>query len=191
MLAGAPPAIRALSSTASLVPRPGGLLPAGPVIVGNVGSLSFRLKDMSAVALSDLLVAEVENVAGEVDQPLAIIAADTVAQAPTAIVALKKCTTLNEELALLRTLIQDEYGRELGLVAAGPKEFFARMRDRLAETVSRVDDTPGFLMSRLAAEWRQPLNDFATLFVGDVLTYLRERDRLDAESIPHRVMTKH
>jgi hypothetical protein len=146
---------------------------------------------MSAVALSDLLVAEVENVAGEVDQPLAIIAADTVAQAPTAIVALKKCTTLNEELALLRTLIQDEYGRELGLVAAGPKEFFARMRDRLAETVSRVDDTPGFLMSRLAAEWRQPLNDFATLFVGDVLTYLRERDRLDAESIPHRVMTKH
>src|SRR5580700_875755 len=61
------------------------------------------------------------------------------------------------------------------LVGQGSQSFIDQLRDRVEETLSRVDDGGFFIASRLLEDLRRPLNDRVTLFLGDVFVYLAHR----------------
>jgi hypothetical protein len=50
-----------------------------------------------------------------------------------------------------------------------------RFGDRLKEGLRRGAGLPGFVASRVLAEFREPINRSAAMFVGDVLAYLHDR----------------
>ncbi len=194
LLAGSEPAFYVAPVPAPARPSPGPLLPAGPVPGSErAPEPRFRLRQLDEDQLSDLLVAEIQNLEGDQNVVAASVAADAVAHTPGLRDRLHQCHNLREEIALVESLLSGEMaadGADAPLLAQGGGvigPFLARLRDRIRETALRIDQAPGFLASRLAVEVRQPLNDFITDFIGDVFTYLRRRDE-PQESIPTRIM---
>jgi hypothetical protein len=64
----------------------------------------------------------------------------------------------------------------------------ARVGDRVRESLGRGASVPGYVASRIAAEFRRPLNDIATTFVGDVFAYLNPGDPAAVGEIPRRFL---
>lgn len=196
------------SSEAS--PNTGGLAPAGPT-TGAASAPPLRLKTLTADELSDMLTTVILNdlkvdessknnlEAYEQQKVSAILAADAVAHDPKTFVQLSQCPDTQTEVELLKELVSDRYQQEdpSGLAGMGGNEWVQGLGDRLLEVLSRSVGLPGFVVSRVLTEVRKPLNDFVTVFLGDVFKYLKNRGEVDDKTntvvvgeIPNRVLTE-
>jgi len=73
------------------------------------------------------------------------------------------------------------------LLPQGVGDGLRKAFEKAKEAIARAIDLPGFLVSRAVVEARKPINDFATLFLGDVFAYLGNRDEAGT-SIAARVL---
>jgi hypothetical protein len=150
-----------------------GLVPAGPDSSISPGP-KLRMKDLSAEVLSDLLsTTVVSTVVDDAILASLLIEVDEIAHAPTTADQLARCRNADEELTVLRGLL--ETVKPKGLTAQGSTWVLSAAIDRLGETLSRIDNIPAFVLSTVAAEWRPKLNGLVTLFLGDVFEYLKNR----------------
>jgi hypothetical protein len=150
----------------------------------------IRLKDLQPEELSDIAATVLLDETTTSDQrAIAAIAADEVAHSQAFLQRLAQATNFQEELEAFQRMVGDRY------IELSASEFKAQgfapgwiqdFRDHLGEALGRANDTPGFLTARLFAEFRRPLNDFITLFFGDVFTYLDERGTAEA---PGQIVT--
>jgi hypothetical protein len=151
----------------------GGLAPAGPNSAGDVTGPLPRLKDLTPEQLSDVIATVIlsQPQADEQQQIQIILVADAVVHAPNTFTKLARCLDTQSELTLLQQLILDS--------------------DRLGETLNRSVGLPGFVATRVLTEVRRPLNDFVTLFFGDVFKYLNARGNASAlGEIPQIVLAE-
>ncbi len=182
---------------------PGGNVSSGPLIAAGpamaTNAQSVRLKDLSTADLSNLCASVLANesassFSSEKERALAIIAADEVAHDPGTALALALCGDTKSELTALESRIRQRYNeykakQSDALAGQGFTQWLDDLTPRLSETLSRVTDTPGYVVSRLAAECRTPLNSFITNFIGDVFCYLNNRGNSEAiGDIPNRIL---
>jgi hypothetical protein len=64
-----------------------------------------------------------------------------------------------------------------GLAGMGARSRWTEWRQRIAEAVDRSSRTPTFAVSRVLGEAREPVNEAAARFMGDVFVYLDSRRR--------------
>ena len=104
--------------------------------------------------------------------------------------ALDASASLDEEIEILLKKLEDSTPRESKLIGQGrAKNFFAGVGDRLRENLRRGIGAPTFVLSVALAELRRPLNNFISLFLGDVFVYLSNRgDAKQPGEIPSRLM---
>jgi hypothetical protein len=189
------PALGAAPRVESPRPEAGGQLSSGRVTHGaSRPAPALRPRDLPPEQLSDLLATVIANtrLAGE-DQGLAAIAADAVAHDPATRAELDTSSSKDEDMLVLRRRlqaeIQQEYQEGGPLVGMGPLDRIGQIVERLDEALDRGGDLPGAVATRVLAEFRSPINELATTFIGDVLTYLRGRgDTGNPGPIPARVV---
>jgi hypothetical protein len=188
-----------LPASQSTPRRTGILVPAGPASSTVADQTSkMRLKDFSPDQLSNLAVTIIQNTLQDTQQQtLASLAADVVAHDEDTKDKLAACANREEELSLLKSLIEERYKIEQHaqgsvLIAQGGSDSLQKFKDRLGEVVGRIDSLPGLALSRALAEFRKPINEMVTLFFGDVFTYLKDRvnNTGGPGRIPSRVLTK-
>jgi hypothetical protein len=176
---------QALGSTAASQGSPL-LVPAGPKSSAS-GLGESRLRDFSSNELSDILATMiVTDVRDLTVRPALLIAVDEVAADPNTSAELSKCESLEDELEVLRTRLARTVTP--ALVGQGAGGTWSGIVDHLGETMSRLSNTPAFLLSTLVAEWRPKINELVTLFLGDVFTYLANRGSSIPGDIPKAVI---
>jgi hypothetical protein len=134
------------------------LAPAGPTSSTTAGHTSeLRLKDLPPEQLSDLAVTAIQNTLQDSQQQTwASLAADAVAYDEGARLKLAACANRDEELSLLKSLVEERYQVEQRaqgpvLVAQGGRDDWSqRFKDRLGEAIGRIGSAPGFVLSRSA-----------------------------------------
>ena len=180
-----------LPATPSPAPATGGLI-AGGAAPASTGRAPLRLKDLSPDALSDLLVVLVSDAVVDPAQRAHLaLAADAVAHDPATFAALAGVSNATQEIDLLLTRVQTRAAADAELVGMGAPTWFAGVRDRLGEALSRAAGLPAYTVSVVAAELRKPLNEFISVFLGDVFTYLRTRGTAaEPGAIPQRLLDK-
>jgi hypothetical protein len=175
-----------------------GLLPAGPATSSAlVNASNVRLRDLAAHQLSNLAAVILASVVNDSkQQALAAIAADTVAHDADARRRIAACTSRDEELVLLQSLVEARYiierqAQGAVLIAQGGDGWAQRLKDGLGEALGRIGSVPGFVASRAVVEARKPINDQVTLFLGDVFAYLNNRGSAQSPgTIPARVLDR-
>ena len=161
------------------------LVPAGPS-AARAGS-NLRLKDLSPDELSDLLATALTAEAGGAERTRLAIAADEVAHDPATGPLLASLPSAEREREELMRLIAARTTSPLAAQGAGG--LLSTLSDRLGEAVSRVAGAPAFAVSTVLGELRRPVNNLATLFVGDVFAYLSRRgDEVHPGPIPLRII---
>lgn len=160
-------------------------------------SMRTRLKDFNREKLSDLFAGFIsQNTDGlNNDQTtLALLAADEVAHDNSTSTRLAQCKTLEDEFDLMGDLLTEKYdalrSRLKNSIDAKVPDWKHKIIAGTYESVARGAHGAGFAFTRAAAEVRMPMNRFVTTFIGDVLTYLKERG--DANSpgwIPSTVLS--
>jgi hypothetical protein len=131
----------------------------------------LRLSDLSGDQLADLLATALEAETSGAERARLAIAADEVAHDPATaarLAALPASAQLEEVMRLIAARVQSPLAGQ----GAG---FLPKLADRLRETTSRVAGAPAFAVSTVLAELRKPINNLATLFIGDVFMYLHAR----------------
>lgn len=139
--------------------------------------------DERATRLADLTPEELSNIAAALlvqqDQDAsALIAADEVAHDPDTQRLLAAADT-DEDGAILSDLVVSRYNALVmaaGMVGQGTPPWLGRLGDRVGEAVGRAERSPGFVLSRAIGEFRAPINDFVTNFLGDVFVYIRQEN---------------
>jgi len=182
-----------------LVPRPsppaavGPLVAAGPATGPGPRAAQARLVQLDSAALSDFLVVTIEQQPDLENRVLAVFAADDVAHDTKTPQVLSACPGFEAELDVLLRLVGDrmkvlasEPGSQT-LLPQGVGDGLRKAFEKAKEAIARAIDLPGFLVSRAVVEARKPINDFATLFLGDVFAYLGNRDEAGT-SIAARVL---
>jgi len=110
---------------------------------------------------------------------LALQAADEAAEELASNPKLLQCRSVKDELALFQSLLRSKYAHLQSLHdmprLKDHSKWLNNFGTHLWEGLERYSDVPGFIMTRAAAEVRSPLNNLVTTFIGDVLTYIRER----------------
>ncbi len=130
-----------------------------------------RLADLAPQELSDIAAV---LLAQQDQDVLALIAADEVAHDPHAH-SLLAAANADDEGAIFSGLVVDRYNvlvTGAGLVGHGIPAWLQRLGDRVGEAVGRAEHSPGFVLSRAIGEFRAPINDFVTNFLGDIFVYL-------------------
>ena len=164
--------------SASLSPAsPGGtLVPAGPTIPAAPQS-AIRLKDLDPDQLSDLLGEQIRQTLADAPDIVELLTlVDQIALDSQTRVKLQQCNSLDDELEAIRALTSTP---RRGLAAQGGDTRFGRVLDRVREVASRAINVPGYVVSTVIAESREPINSAVTLFLGDVLTYIANRGTHD------------
>ena len=167
-------------------PASGGLVPAGPRMTTTRGPI-VRLKDLTPGQLSDFLAATLSQGADAESLASLLIAADEVAHDLDTPTRLAEAADIDAEWVVLATAIEERLP-EATLAGMGGGRL-ARLSDRVRESLGRGTGVPGYVASRIAAEFRRPLNDIATMFIGDVFVYLNHRgDPTAVGEIPRRFL---
>jgi hypothetical protein len=184
-------ALARLPATPTPAPATGGLI-AGGAAPTPTGRTPLRLKDLSPDALSDLLVVLVGNTVADSAQRAPLnLAADAVAHDPATLAALAGVSNTAQEIDILLARVQARAATDAALVGMGAPTWLAGVRDRLGEALSRAVGLPAYTVSVVAAELRKPLNEFISVFLGDVFTYLRTRGTAaEPGVIPQRLLDK-
>jgi hypothetical protein len=174
-----------VSVDASGAPGVGASVDTGGLVAGGAGSGAAasgpppRLRDMTPEQLSDLFAALAEaSPLSEAERAEATIAADEAAHDPGTRARLAAQPDAAAERAELERIVAKRLqARTAGGLSAhgGPPGWLAELGNRLGETLQRAVGLPGWAVSRVLGELRRPLNDFITLFFGDVFVYLQEQ----------------
>jgi hypothetical protein len=117
----------------------------------------------------------------------AVIAADEAAHDPATYPRLAAQPDAAAERAEFERIVADRLAaRTAGGLAGhgGAPGWLRELGNRLGETLQRANGVPGWAVSRVLGELRRPLNDFITLFFGDVFVYLQEQVREDGQPGP-------
>jgi hypothetical protein len=179
----------ALDAIVEKLPKSPSSPPTGGLTSGQAPSpvASTRIDQLSDADLADLIALATPTT--DTDPVLRArigIAADAVAHDPAIRQKLAAAKTLDEQLRIVAAAVQQHVERQSTLVAAGPFDFFGGIKDRVSEGFSRVLSAPGAGLTVAAGEFRGPLNDFVTRFLGDVLYYMTLRGiREAAGKIPN------
>lgn len=140
----------------------------------------FKLASLSPENLSNLLAQAVVS-SGELDSEgtvIATLAADEIAHEDSTFAALQKCKNAQEEAKLMKELVVARYEKLIGTISLNRKKLPVLKEGilvNLLESVARTVHGAGFAVTRAAAEVKNPLNQFVTMFIGDVFAYLMER----------------
>jgi hypothetical protein len=156
-LAGMPQTAAATLPAAAPSAGTGGLIAGGAAPAA--GAAAPRQRDLAPDQLSDR-------------------AADEVAHDPATPARLAAQPNAAAERAEFERLVAERWrARAAGDLAAhgGVPGWLQELGRRLDETLQRASGLPGWAVSRVLGELRRPLNDFVTLFFGDVFTYLQEQ----------------
>lgn len=142
-----------------------------------------RLSKLSPEQLSDLASSLIdqeplERFGSTKNKAIALIAADDVAHDPQTFAKFEGKTE-QEEVYIFQSLVQNRYDQlirdESEVIGQGAIQWLQNFAPRTAEVLGRTVDAPGYVVGRLASEFRTPLNTFLTNFTGDVFEYLRRR----------------
>ena len=183
IIATLPPSILDFIPSAT-PPARSGLVASGSA-TGITPDRGFRLKNLSPDQLSDFLVAVLDQMESGSERK---IAADKIAHDSQFKTKLEQCNTLNEELDLIENSINVS---SVGLTGMGFSDWLKKFLDRMSETVARAEGTGGFVLSRAVVEFRGPINNAVTTFLGDVFVYLNNRGNASKPgAIPKRVLDK-
>lgn len=170
----------------------GGLIAGGSNTETGVIS-PIRLKDLSVDQISDLLAVMLQRAIPDPKRRARLIlSADAVARDQSTKTVLAAARTTDEEIEILLKRLQQRVEIDSGLVGMGGiSDWFASIGDRISEAASRFADLPGYAVSVVAAELRKPLNDFISIFMGDVFAYINSRVKNGAPGeIPKRMLEK-
>lgn len=185
----ADPAMSLPELSASPISQPSSRLTSGAVTT-NMAGPSLRLKELSRQQLSDLLATVAyQPGAGPQQQSWAAIAADDVAHYDGATPYAEKvhtdifaqltgCSDTAAEIELVDRLLFERYRQlesEQSPLAGQGVDWLDSIKDRLTEVLNRANQSEGYFLSQWIGEARPRLNEFLTLFIGDVFTYLDKR----------------
>ena len=182
-------AFKRLPAAPAAGPATGGLI-AGGAVPARPGGAQVRLKNLRPDELSDLLAVLISTTVTVPEQRARLVlAADAVAHDPSTPLALAGASSAQQELDVLLNRIQRRAEADAELVGMGIPPWLASVRDRLGEALGRADDLPAYAVSVVAAELRRPLNEFVSVFLGDVFVYLRSRGTAaQPGEIPRRLL---
>jgi hypothetical protein len=172
-------------------PATGGLIAGGARPSGSTQP-GVRPRDLSQDELADLLAVTIASQVPEsAEQTRLILAADDVARDPATSAMLARAATAEDELDALFDEVHRRAERDAALVAAGFASLLAKVRDTLKEGFGRALGLPAYAVSVVAAEMRKPLNEFISVFLGDVFAYLNGRGKAPTPGeIPRRMLAK-
>jgi hypothetical protein len=159
------------------IPFSGRPASTGTLISGSTGAAAakVRLKDLSADEMSNYLALLLQTVISDPAQRAEVILrADDLARDPAFRTAVAAAPTPEAERELLLSRLQPPVGT-VGLVGMGVRTWISDLGERLDESLRRASDLPAFAIATVAGELRRPLNDFVSVFLGDVLVYLNTR----------------
>ncbi len=156
------------------IPSTGRPTSTSTLISGSTGAAAttIRLKDLSPDEMSNYLALLLPSVISDPAQRAEVILrADDLAHDPGFRTAIAAAPTPEAERELLLSRLQPS----AGLVGMGVRTWITDLGERLDESLRRASDLPGFAIATVAGELRRPLNDFVSVFLGDVLVYLNTR----------------
>jgi hypothetical protein len=143
---------------------------------------------MSPDDLADVLAGLYLGEEGEEADPSAVLVLDRVAHDPALRDALAAATDLEGELEALSRAVREAMEEEVGVAGMGFAGFEG-LGSRLKEALDRGRSLPGFVLGRAVAELRKPLNEFVSVFLGDVFEYLNDRGTPESPGpIPRRLL---
>jgi hypothetical protein len=131
------------------------------------------VNDLPQRDLNDLLSTAIAAEAQGTQRARMAIAADEVVHDSATAARLAAQGSADQQLDELLRMIRER--AQPALAGQGAGGIWGSLRERLGETVSRVTGAPGLAVSTVLGEIRRPVNDLATLFVGDVFAYLSRR----------------
>lgn len=189
-----------LAASLASLPAVSAKVPASGLVSGRAASSApaigqtLRLKDLRADELSNLFA---DLIALCVPDPAlrakATIVADRLARDPGFAAKLAAAPDLTAECGILVAHLRAELP-PAGLVGMGTAGDWLRdVGDRLEEAAGRAVSMPGAAASLVAGEFRKGLNEFLSLFLGDVLAYLNGRfaaDKTSPGAISQRFLNK-
>jgi hypothetical protein len=150
------------------------LVASGPRRPTSERSSALRFKDLRPEQLSDLLSATIVPLtAGKSERVRLLMIADDVAHDEETRRRLTACASVEEELRELLMLLKE--ARSGILTGHGAGSEWNKVVDRLGEIASRLGSAPAYAVSTIAGEWRRPINELVTVFLGDVFTYIGNR----------------
>jgi hypothetical protein len=148
---------------------------------------TIRVNDLPQRDLNDLLSTAISAEAQGAQRARMAIAADEVVHDAATPARLAAQGSADEQLDELLRLVRER--AQPALAGQGAGGIWGTLRERLGESISRVAGAPGFAVSTVLGEIRRPVNDLATLFVGDVFAYLSRRgDATNPGPIPKLVI---
>jgi hypothetical protein len=176
---------------AEKLPARGGQRDSGGLISGSAGEahVTVRLSGLSAEELSNYLSLLLRSIVPDDASRTALsLEADNLAHDPRFRAELSEAGSADAEKDLLLRRLQGSSG---SLVGMGAPRWLGDLAERLDEGLRRASDLPSFAVATVAGEFRRPLNDLVSFFVGDVFVYLNTRGTPDAPGpIPQRLLSK-
>jgi hypothetical protein len=166
---------------------------AGSLISGSAAVTpppAARLKDLPADQLSNYLALLLQT-AGLDDAQRAelTLRADDLAYDLAFRAELASAPGSAQEKEILLRHLQPPAPKLVGM--GGKPAWLTNLQERLDESLRRAADLPAFTLATVAGELRRPLNDFISVFLGDVLVYLRTRGTpADPGPIPTLLIAK-
>ena len=194
LLAAALRASLAQLPAAPPVARPSGLVSGHAGVTTAATGVLPRLKDLSAATLSDLLADLIGESVDDADvRAQATIAADRLAHDAGFISSLAVAPDLAAECDFLVARLRMEVPSDGLIGMGGVADWFQNVGDRVGEVMSRAVSIPGVAASAVVGEFRKGLNEFVSIFLGDVFAYLNKRfdkDRASPGEIQRRFLNK-
>lgn len=135
-----------------------------------------------------------EEARAAVEYARLIMAIDIVASDPETL-RLIVGKTPEQQIELVLRRVREEADRHRAKASAAERlaakgfwgDAWADLSTRVGEALDRADDLPGYALSLVGAEFRAPLNEIFSGFLGDVFTYLHGRD--DPQTRPGAILT--
>lgn len=156
----------------------GGLAAAGP---GGAAPLnaSVRLKSLSSDDLADLLAAVFTAEIPPGADNLFLLVLDEVVHDPALQAQLGNAADFDEEWDLIAAATRTRLAEQTAIAGMG-FDWLDGIGSRVKEALSRGVSAPGYVLGRAVAEFRKPMNNFISVFLGDVFEYLKERGTSDS-----------
>jgi hypothetical protein len=167
-----PEALKTARSLSPTPPAAGGLISGGSAAAPG----AQRLRDLSPDELSDLIALTIGRTEIPADKKSKLILeADALVREEGFRAELAAARDAAEEVNLLMRRLRERAPAEAALLPMGAGDWLAGVGDRLRETLRRTVELPAYVLSAAIAELRGPLNQFISVFLGDVFAYLNNR----------------
>ena len=169
-----------------------GKLLSGSASLSTSADEQWALSSLSEDNLSDLLAAIVETTVGDMqERTRLVLIADEAAHDPNLQAILAAEPSAERQVSLLMDAIWQKAAAQQTVVGQGVGDWFVSVKDRMGEIVGRATSFPAYAASVIAVEFRKPLNELVSVFIGDVFHYLHTRGaRTNRGTIPQRLLDK-